>query len=398
MHRGPAGWATRSALDDRGARHRSFAPRAHGPRRCTQPTPVSVDLIRHRRGCRRPRVSRRRGAACPTSSYLCSMKQPRSRACLRRSPRTGTSSSSTTARPTALPPPRRAGGAHVVYEPRRGFGAACFAGLCAAESDVVAFMDCDGSLDGRDLPRVAHPVVDGHQDLVLGARVAEPGAWPWHLRIANRQLARAVRRRTGVPVTDLGSMRCGATYRARGPAPPGPAIRLAARDGPTGGRGGVADRRGRRGLPPPDRAIKGDRHPARHADDGARHAIGAAVTTVVVFAKEPRPGRVKTRLCPPCTPETAAAIASAALATRSRPWPTAVCSSRALVLDGAPGAWLPPGFTIVPQPGGDLGTRLAAAVDATTGPCSSSGWTRRSSRPRSSIGAAGSSTSRGSTR
>jgi glycosyltransferase involved in cell wall biosynthesis len=101
----------------------------------------------------------------------------------------------------------RAGGARVVDEPRRGFGAACFAGLCATESDVVAFMDCDGSLDGHDLVRVAQPVVDGHCDLVLGARIAEGGAWPWHLRVANRYLARAVRRRTGAQLTDLGPMR-----------------------------------------------------------------------------------------------------------------------------------------------------------------------------------------------
>ena len=101
----------------------------------------------------------------------------------------------------------RAGGARVVPEPRRGFGAACFTGLCAAHADVVAFMDCDGSLDGKDLDRVAQPVVDGSSDLVLGARVAAPEAWPWHLRVANRCLARAVARRTGVRLTDLGPMR-----------------------------------------------------------------------------------------------------------------------------------------------------------------------------------------------
>jgi glycosyltransferase involved in cell wall biosynthesis len=101
----------------------------------------------------------------------------------------------------------RAGGARVVDEPRRGFGAACFAGLRAAGSDVVAFMDCDGSLDGGDLDRVAQPVIEGRSDLVLGARVAEAGAWPWHLRVANRYLAGAVRRRTGVQLRDLGPMR-----------------------------------------------------------------------------------------------------------------------------------------------------------------------------------------------
>ncbi len=45
------------------------------------------------------------------------------------------------------------------------------------------------------------------RDLVLGARTADPGAWPWHLRVANRYLAGAVRRRTGVRLRDLGPMR-----------------------------------------------------------------------------------------------------------------------------------------------------------------------------------------------
>src|ERR1700710_2252058 len=42
----------------------------------------------------------------------------------------------------------------VVSEPRRGFGAACFAGLLAADDEVVCFMDCDGSLDPADLPAI----------------------------------------------------------------------------------------------------------------------------------------------------------------------------------------------------------------------------------------------------
>ena len=101
----------------------------------------------------------------------------------------------------------RAAGARVVTEPQRGFGAACFTGLHAATAEVVAFMDCDGSLDGTDLNRVAAPVIAGDADLVLGARCAEPGAWPLHLRAANRYLAHAVRRRVGVQLTDLGPMR-----------------------------------------------------------------------------------------------------------------------------------------------------------------------------------------------
>src|SRR3954453_12660435 len=99
-------------------------------------------------------------------------------------------------------------GALVVREPRRGFGSACFAGLLAAEHDLVCFMDCDGSLDGADLPLVSDPVAMGTADLVLGARVAGRGAWPVHARLANRVLAGAVRRRSGIRIRDLGPMRC----------------------------------------------------------------------------------------------------------------------------------------------------------------------------------------------
>jgi glycosyltransferase involved in cell wall biosynthesis len=98
-------------------------------------------------------------------------------------------------------------GAQVVDEPRRGFGAACNAGLIAAASDVVCFMDCDGSLDPVELRRVADPVLAGRHDLVLGARRPDPGAWPLHARLANRALASELRRRTGLPLTDLGPMR-----------------------------------------------------------------------------------------------------------------------------------------------------------------------------------------------
>ena len=99
-------------------------------------------------------------------------------------------------------------GADVVEEPRPGFGAACWAGLAAARSSVVCFMDGDGSLDPRDLPRVSGPVFRGSADLCLGARTpTAPSAWPWHARLANRALAFELRRRCGVGLTDLGPMR-----------------------------------------------------------------------------------------------------------------------------------------------------------------------------------------------
>ena len=101
----------------------------------------------------------------------------------------------------------RAHGALVVVEPARGFGAACWTGLRAATAEVVCFMDADASLDPLELARVSSPVLDGDADLVLGARVSQPGAWPVHARVANRVLARELRRRSGAPLTDLGPMR-----------------------------------------------------------------------------------------------------------------------------------------------------------------------------------------------
>jgi glycosyltransferase involved in cell wall biosynthesis len=98
-------------------------------------------------------------------------------------------------------------GADVVEEPRRGFGAACHAGLLAARTDVVCFMDCDGSLDPVELPRVAEPVLAGARHLMLGGRCPERGAWPLHARLANRVLALELRRRSGLALTDLGPMR-----------------------------------------------------------------------------------------------------------------------------------------------------------------------------------------------
>jgi glycosyltransferase involved in cell wall biosynthesis len=102
----------------------------------------------------------------------------------------------------------RSFGVTVVPEPRRGFGAAAHAGLLAATADLVSFCDCDGSLDPRQLPRLAAPLLAGEADLVLGHRApTRRDAWPLPARLANRELARRVRRRTGVHLRDLGPMR-----------------------------------------------------------------------------------------------------------------------------------------------------------------------------------------------
>lgn len=104
----------------------------------------------------------------------------------------------------------RAHGATVVREEQRGFGAACHAGLMAAEADLVAFCDCDASLDPGALTRLVPLVEDGAADLVLARRrpVAR-GVWPLHARAGNRALSLMVRRRTGLALQDLGPLRVG---------------------------------------------------------------------------------------------------------------------------------------------------------------------------------------------
>ncbi|HEX3621424.1 MAG TPA: DUF2064 domain-containing protein [Acidimicrobiales bacterium] len=89
---------------------------------------------------------------------------------------------------------------------------------------------------------------------------------------------------------------------------------------------------------------------------------------VLVMAKAPQAGRVKTRLCPPCTPAEAAALAEAALADTLEAVAACGAERRVVALDGEPGPWLPAGFEVVAQCAGGFDTRLAAAWDAAGGP------------------------------
>ena len=80
---------------------------------------------------------------------------------------------------------------------------------------------------------------------------------------------------------------------------------------------------------------------------------------LIVLAKTPVPGRVKTRLCPPCTPQQAAQVAAAALADTLDTVTATSTASRVLVVDGDHPA--PAGWARVVQRGGPLGERLTHA-------------------------------------
>jgi glycosyltransferase A (GT-A) superfamily protein (DUF2064 family) len=89
---------------------------------------------------------------------------------------------------------------------------------------------------------------------------------------------------------------------------------------------------------------------------------------VIVLAKEPVAGLVKTRLCPPCSPGEAAGLATAALADTLAAAAGSGADRVVLALAGRPGPWCPPGVTIVPQGEGGLDRRLGTAWAATSGP------------------------------
>ena len=154
----------------------------------------------------------------------------------------------------------------------------------------------------------------GAAELVLGARIASRGAWPLHARVANRALAFELRRRTNVGLTDIGPMR--AALR-------GPLLALEIADRRCGWPLEMVLRAANAGWRieerpvaylPRMRALEGHGNRSRHGPRGARHGGSPRMRpALVVIAKAPAPGRSKTRLCPPCTPQEAAVLAEAAL-------------------------------------------------------------------------------------
>lgn len=82
---------------------------------------------------------------------------------------------------------------------------------------------------------------------------------------------------------------------------------------------------------------------------------------LLVIAKDPLPGRAKTRLTPPCSPGQAASLAEASLLDTLDVVARTPAERRVLVFDGVPDRWRRHGFELLPQRGIGLGERLAAA-------------------------------------
>ena len=104
-------------------------------------------------------------------------------------------------------------GAHVIQEPRRGYGRACLSGIAAANSpDVIVFLDGDYSDRPSELPILLAPIIEGRADITLGSRLQNQhssAALPWHQVFGNRLAASLIRVFYGVSITDLGPFRAG---------------------------------------------------------------------------------------------------------------------------------------------------------------------------------------------
>lgn len=86
--------------------------------------------------------------------------------------------------------------------------------------------------------------------------------------------------------------------------------------------------------------------------------------TMIVLAKQPLPGRAKTRLTPPLRPEQAAGVAAGALTDTLAAAAGVAAETHLLAFEGDPDGWLPAGWRLHRQPTGTLDVRLVAAFAA----------------------------------
>ena len=105
----------------------------------------------------------------------------------------------------------REAGARVVTS-QRGYGAACLAGSLAArpESDILVYMDGDGSDVIANLPRLVGPIAAGDADFVIGSRIngnREAGSMLPSQVFAGRLVGLLLRIFQGVQYTDMGPFR-----------------------------------------------------------------------------------------------------------------------------------------------------------------------------------------------
>ena len=102
-------------------------------------------------------------------------------------------------------------GAHVVYEPSRGYGSACLKGIGELDNpDIVVFVDGDFSDYPEEIDKLVKPIIEGERDFVLGSRMILPQSQAALLpqaRYGNKLTVFLIRLFFGGRFTDLGPFR-----------------------------------------------------------------------------------------------------------------------------------------------------------------------------------------------
>ena len=103
-------------------------------------------------------------------------------------------------------------GARVISEPRPGYGRACMAGVraLAPESDIVVFLDGDGSDCPEFMNQLVDPIMAGTHDFVIGSRTRgkrEPGSMNFQQVLAGRLAGVLLSILYRVRYTDMGPFR-----------------------------------------------------------------------------------------------------------------------------------------------------------------------------------------------
>lgn len=285
-------------------------------------------------------------------------------------------------------------GARVVTEPRRGYGAACLAGIAALghHVDVVVFLDADYSDRPEEMLSLLEPIRRGVADLVVGSRVrglAAPGSLTMPQRFGNALACVLLRLFFGVTYTDLGPFRA-IRHRAL--------MRLGMRDRNYGWTVQMQARAARLGLRSAEVPVSYRRRVGRSKISGTvrgvvgagtkilstifsealrgRRAPRASAERLIILSREPRPGHTKTRLIPLLGPEGAAHLAAELLrgtfhTARELARRRGTCiEARIAGLDtSGPTRRLARGLALRDQGAGDLGERMRrAAAQALAGP------------------------------
>ena len=272
----------------------------------------------------------------------------------------------------------------VVTEPRAGYGRACLSGIRALDAsiDTIVFMDADHADDPQDLPSLLAPIEAHRAELVIGSRVAqaEPGSLTVQQRLGNRLACALLRRCFGYRYTDLGPFRAIRREALE---------RLAMRDQTFGWTVEMQAKAARARLQMTEVPVRYRRRIGRSKISGtvsgtlsagwsilftigkiafqkadASHPVSRR--QLIVFLKEPQPGKVKTRLAATVGEEAAGALYRACIElTLERLW--AFRSEAVLSIDPPEAlarmrAWVGTAWSLRPQQGSTLGERLADAT------------------------------------